>query len=91
MDQGNRDDETFHPGMSEKREFLWKWGVLGWGIPLGVLLEMTDWVLDQGMSLSYLFSGAFLVGLIFSIVIASLVGLFLFAPVMWWWQNRERG
>ncbi len=65
-----------------KKKFIWRQGVLGWGVPTTVLYNVLMYLWDYGMTTDELASGAFRTRASMSLILFPAGGV-LFGWLMW--------
>jgi predicted permease len=68
---------------AERRRFIWKHGVLQFGLPLSIFVSLVQFWRDPGGGAGYTMLAADVFGLLLGIVAGALVGGFLFGFLFW--------
>ncbi|QZY53623.1 peptidylprolyl isomerase [Crassaminicella profunda] len=70
-----------------KSYFIWRKGVLGWGIPTAILFQVSMAILNNGLNIDAFTSRKFILNLVTSVIVFPIGGYF-WGMWMWYWSNK---
>lgn len=86
-----RSNEPGRARTRKKRSFVWRQGVLRFGVPVSTLVSVSIFLNEHGWSLESLTEGANVAGLLVGFVISALVGGFIWGSLFWHFFPKDMG